>query len=582
MRTDKDGWGAMSSGLFAQPRRAVTGPDGTVYVGTLASGGSAKLQKWTGSAWSDVGGAFTGSITGGPLIYDLVPNADWTVLYVIGDYTTVGGVAGFGGVAAITLSSGAAAKLSTGASGGAPLCGAYVPSTSRLYVGGLFATNMGGVANTSYFCYWDGAAWQSVGTTRPTAGVYALLADPQGNLYLGGDFTNAFALATPSAPSGALVAGGSLTAATYTIYVYAGDGTGTPPYINAAGTLVQPTSLGHSRSIGSATVTTSGSNLSILVTWTAVPGAQYYSILSTGSNTQFWGTVPASVTKLVVTSAIGSTGSGIASASGSGNFGSRVVKLRTDGGWERLAQTSGGFNGIVRSLAFAGHSGTLVAGGDFTSVDNATANRVAYSRGKKWLPLGDTGMPAGSVFRVRYESGTVWAAGSFVSADGDTAAALLARLDGFPTGGWAHTDVALTNSSNNAYDVLKTPYGLAVFDDTSYSSASGATSIAYAGTANLYPRFVVTGPGMFRYIGHQLGRIVMNYTLQTGEVVVIDCDKRKVTSTIYGDITYKVHPSSNFDAFYIPASATTTLFTHMTGGGSVSMVGNRQLITADV
>jgi hypothetical protein len=49
-RTDKDGWGAMDSGAFAAFRRAVLAPDGKIYAGTVASGGTAKLQVWTRSA----------------------------------------------------------------------------------------------------------------------------------------------------------------------------------------------------------------------------------------------------------------------------------------------------------------------------------------------------------------------------------------------------------------------------------------------------------------------------------------------------------------------------------------------------
>jgi hypothetical protein len=238
-------------------------------------------------------------------------------------------------------------------------------------------------------------------------------------------------------------------------------------------------------------------------------------------------------------------------------------------------------------LALAGHGGTLIAGGSFTTADGGTANRVAYTRGKRWLPLGSTGMSSGQVNRVIYDKGRVWAVGSFASADGDSLAALLARLDGFPTGTWTHTDVALTNSSNNAYDVIATPYRLMVFDDTTYSSAAGATSISYTGTANLYPLFRVTGPGVLRSIRNALtgARLTLNYTLFAGERVTIDCDQRRITSTVRGDITYLLHPSSQLDAFYLAAGQTQTLYTHMTGttgASSIVLEGYRALLTGDV
>ena len=196
-------------------------------------------------------------------------------------------------------------------------------------------------------------------------------------------------------------------------------------------------------------------------------------------------------------------------------------------------------------------------------------------------------MSSGQVNRVVYDRGRVWAVGSFTSADGDTLAALVARLDGFPTGTWTHTDVALTNSSNNAYDVIVQPYRVMIFDDTTYSSAAGATSIAYTGTANLYPIIRVTGPGVLRSIRNGLtgARLTFNYQLFAGERLTIDCDARRVTSTVRGDITALVHPSSNLDAFYLAANQTQTLYVHMTGttgASSIVLEGYRALMTGDI
>ena len=754
-RTDAAGWAAMSSGLFAVPRRAITGPDGTIYIGTLASGGSAKLQKWTGTAWADVGGAFTGSITGGPIIYDIVPNADWTKLYVLGDFTTVGGTSGFGGVATITLSDGSAAKMGAGVSaGGVPLCGCYVASLSRLYVGGLFTT-MNSVSNTGYFCYWDGATWTSVGTTRPTAGVYCMVNDGADNLILGGDFTNAWTLAATTGITATAVPGGRLSPDSYYVWVVAGDGTNFD--FSSLSPSTRPTFYG-AESMGfppSAYFTTTSANRQGYIAWTANPGAQFYAVKlatltqyaldsagsmglmvgdvfntdssasytktngtmtydsttgryslrslkyagvglavgsgisrptatnTTGATDNYFfavwiqGTAPASIaigaTSVssptadhtdgvwsrytmsasvaaganpsaavrwtgTVTAYIGAwtvsdlqygiawkydnsacyilppgvtsiyTDAGLVLTSpdapstlwtgfwaddwspaytgSTGDYGVRIVKHKpANGSYERMAQPGGGFNGIVRSLTWAGSY--LVAAGDFTQVDNATAGRVAYTRGKAWLPLGASGMGSGSVYRVSYANGTLWTAGSFASADGNTAAALVARMDSFPTSRWTHTDVALTNSSNAAYDVLALPYRLAVFDDTTYSSAAGGTSISYTGTGNLYPRIVATGPGLLRWIENGLtkAKIVLNYTLQAGETLTIDCDKATIVSSIYGDVTGQAAPSSNLDGWYLAASSTQTVWCHMTGttaASSVVIQGNRALITGDV
>ena len=587
------GWAAMSSGLNAAGRRLIQGPDGTVYCGTVSNAGTAKLQKWSGTtqAWVDVA-SFTGSITAGPVIYDLVPSLDWTKLYVLGDYTTVGGTAGHGGVAEITLSSGAAAKLGTGAAGGAVYCGA-MRSDGRLYVGGAMATNMGGVANTSYFAYWNGSTWVSVGSTRPTAAVWCMIVDAYDNLYLGGDFTDSWPLGNMSATTASAAAGGVL---------------GQPAASGARWRVVGMDTAGNlTTGVDSSSITTSSTNQSGNVSWSALAGAAGYRLFcyQTGGainarTTAITGGVagwvavvdlPATVLSFYdygnqYLSQLATSQHTPPSSNTTGSFGSRIIKHTSAGAWEQLAQSGGGFNGIVRSLAFAGHSGTLIAGGDFTTADGATVTRVAYTRGRRWLPLGVSGMND-TVWRVGWQDGTAWAAGKFTSADGNTAAACLARLDGFPTGGWVAMDVALTNAgSNQVYDFVLDDYDLFVVDDTSFSSAAGLTSVAYTGTAPYYPRLLALGPGLLRYVENTLtgDRLYINHTVQAGEQVIIDLAAKTVTSTFYGDIGYKVHPSSQLESWCLLPNATQVVATHMTGTTAASKVyiqGRRVYATGD-
>lgn len=587
------GWAALSSGLNAAGRRLIQGPDGTIYCGTVSNAGTAKLQKWTGSAWTDIQ-SFTGSITAGPVIYDLVPSLDWTKLYVLGDYTTVGGTAGHGGVAEITLSSGAAAKLGAGVSaGGAVYCGA-MRSDGRLYVGGAHTT-MNSVANTGYFCYWSGSAWTSVGTTRPSAAVWCMLCDAYDNLYLGGDFTATFPLGNMSSTTASAAVGGVIgAAASGTWWRVVGKDT--------AGNLTTGADSG--------TVTTTSTNASANVSWSALAGAAGYRLFCrhnggsavTSRNVAVQGSgggegwvavcdLPATVLSFYdygdqYMASLPLASHTPPSANTTGSYGSRIIKHTSAGQWEQLAQSGGGFNGIVRSLAFAGHSGTLIAGGDFTTADGVTATRVAYNRGRRWLPLGVSGMND-TVWRVGYRDGAAWAAGKYTSADGNTAAACLARMDGFPSGGWAPLDVALTNAgSNQVYDFVLDDYDMFVVDDTSYSSAAGLTSVAYGGTAPYYPRLLVMGPGLLRTVENTLtgDRIVLNHTLQAGEQVVIDLADKSVTSTFYGDIGYKAHPSSQLEAWRLLPNATQVIAVHMTGTTGASKMyiqGRRVYATGD-
>lgn len=591
-RNRTTGWAAMSSGLNAAGRRLIQGPDGTIYCGTVSNAGTAKLQKWTGSAWADIQ-SFTGSITAGPVIYDLVPSLDWTKLYVLGDYTTVGGTAGYGGVAEITLASGAAAKLGAGVSaGGAVYCGA-MRSDGRLYVGGAFTT-MNSVANTGYFCYWSGSAWTSVGTTRPSAAVWAMLCDAYDNLYLGGDFTDSFPLGNMSSTTASAAVGGVIGAAAS----------------GARWRVVGRDSAGNlTTGVDSSSITTNSTNQSGNVSWSALSGAAGYRLFcyntggaaSTPRNVAVQGSASAgwvAVCDLPATvlsfydygdqymASLPLASHTPPSSNTTGSFGSRIIKHTSAGQWEQLAQSGGGFNGIVRSLAFAGHSGTLLAGGDFTLADGATATRVAYSRGRRWLALGASGMND-TVWRVGWKDGAAWAAGKYTSADGNTAAACLARMDGFPAGGWAPLDVALTNAgSNQVYDFVLDDYDMFVVDDTTFSSAAGLTSVTHSGTAPYYPRLLALGPGQLRTIENTMtgDRIVLNHTLQAGEQVVIDLADKSVTSTFYGDIGYKAHPSSQIEAWRLLPNVTQVIAAHMTGTTAASKLyiqGRRVYATGD-
>jgi hypothetical protein len=191
---------------------------------------------------------------------------------------------------------------------------------------------------------------------------------------------------------------------------------------------------------------------------------------------------------------------------------------------------------------------------------------------------------------VRWKSwwnGTAWAAGKFTSADGNTAAVCLARLDSFPTGGWVPLDVALTNAgSNQAYDMVVNDYDMFVVDDTSFSSAAGLTSVAYSGTAPFYPRLLVLGPGLLRSVENTLtgDRLSINHTLQAGEQVVIDLADKSVMSTFAGDIGYKVHPSSQIESWRLLPNVTQTIAVHMTGTTAASKMyiqGRRVYATGD-
>jgi hypothetical protein len=72
--------------------------------------------------------------------------------------------------------------------------------------------------------------------------------------------------------------------------------------------------------------------------------------------------------------------------------------------------------------------------------------------------------------------------------------------------------------------------------------------------------------------------------VQAGEQVIIDLAAKTVTSTFYGDIGYKVHPSSQLEGWRLLPYATQVVATHMTGTTAASKVyiqGRRVYATGD-
>ncbi len=160
-----------------------------MYVGGIFSkaGGlpAVGLAKWDGTKWSDVGG-FAGAV--------MVLTTDGTNLYVGGTFTNAGGVA-ITNVAKWDGTNWSALGGGLGYYSGSlfPSVNVLVWREGQLYAGGSF-TNAGAVAATN-LAVWNGSTWSQVGggvagtgsilTGAPVAALKFLGPD----LYVGGNFT---------------------------------------------------------------------------------------------------------------------------------------------------------------------------------------------------------------------------------------------------------------------------------------------------------------------------------------------------------------------------------------------------------
>lgn len=166
------------------------GPDGYVYIGgnfaNLATEGNADdIAYYDGSAWGALG---TGTDDGDVRALVFAPDG---TLYAGGAFTGMGGV---GTTARIAAWGGAAwAALGDDVNDGT-VHALVIGQDGYLYAGGTFTGvgdgAAGTVANTSRIAYYDGSAWNAMGTGMNNA-VYALTVGLDGKIYAGGAFTTA-------------------------------------------------------------------------------------------------------------------------------------------------------------------------------------------------------------------------------------------------------------------------------------------------------------------------------------------------------------------------------------------------------
>ena len=202
-------WSSLSTGTFGASGfvyALAVAANGDVYVGgkfTQAGGVLAnRVAKWDGTAWSSLG---TGTSNGvGGFVYALAVASNGDV-YVGGEIGQAGGatairVARWNGTAWSALGAG------VGTSYPQAVYAVALAANGDVYVGGNFTQASGVVTN--YVTRWNGSTWSSLGTGT-NAVVNTLATGPTGKLYAGGYFTTTgdggkamsrFGIYDPSAP----------------------------------------------------------------------------------------------------------------------------------------------------------------------------------------------------------------------------------------------------------------------------------------------------------------------------------------------------------------------------------------------
>jgi trimeric autotransporter adhesin len=433
----------------------VADTNGNIYVGgNFTDCGAAfapGIAKWDGTAWSPLGSGVT---------YDSLDIATVTSLaldhsgnlYAGGAFTMAGGinatnVAVWNGSHWSALGEGIGGLVNTLA----------VDHSGNLYAGGLF-TNAG-AGDAAHIAEWNGTQWSALGTGTAggiTGEVNSLAFDESGNLYAGGDFTMAGAVAATNIAEwdgtqwhalGPGLSGSEVATIAFDTSgnLYAGGlfmTSETNPPINIAewnGIQWSPVGGGLNGNVNDILFDTSG-NLYACGGFTI--GSFGNVTLSIGEwNGSTWEPIGAAITSGLDANvnhmAFDTSGNlyagGTFTVTGTGQVADYISKWNGTNWLAVASSLESGMNSEVIALA-ADKSGNVYAGGSFTGAGAIRANSIAKWNGANWVPLssGLTDAPAGQnvAFALTIDpSGNLYVGGDFVNA-GETVAKNIAEWNG--------------------------------------------------------------------------------------------------------------------------------------------------------
>lgn len=234
-----------------------------------------------------------------------------------------------------------------------------------------------------------------------------------------------------------------------------------------------------------------------------------------------------------------------------------------------FAQLAGGANAAVRSLSLD-PDGNLYAAGNFTSVGGLTATGFAVWNGQGWDVLdGLTNSGLAGQPRVAYDPvlREVWASGGEIGlVPGSFIPVAVWRADDLLTLPGALFVVDTNNVPAIAFgeDVVAVAYNV-----SGTLPAAGATTITNAGTLPSPVRLVFDGVTrantvVYQIINYTTGKqIGFSLTMFPGEVVTLDLApaQARITSSVRGDLSDAILPSSDFDFAIVPGENVIYAFT---------------------
>ncbi len=371
-----------------------------------------------------------------------------------------------------------------GTGGTAAITSIAIAPNGDVYIGGVF-TNWAGIAAADYVAKWDGSAWSALGTGGD-ASVFAVAAGPDGSIYAAGIFTAMGGVA----------------------------------------------------------------NTSRIAKW----NGSAWVALGTGANGE--------VDCLAVAPDGTLYAGGVFTLMGGVASTVRVAKWNGSA-WSAL---STGANDTLYMLTVA-PDGTLYAGGMFTTIGGVSVNRIAKWNGSAWVALG-SGLNNYVRDAVVDSQGHLYVVGEFTTAGGISAVGIAiwngsawVRMDAnLPASAVGHSVFLVANNENDA-DVDDIYVG---FDGTNDALTAVRTIVSVGGTADVYPRIVfTTSSGLIRLTNFTTSEeIYFNTNILAGERATLQLGAAPTfKSTFRPNMLNTILPGSNLATWrLVPGENVISLF----------------------
>jgi hypothetical protein len=418
-------------------------------------------------------------------------------------------------------------NMDGGTEGGYVYCMAEAPN-GDIYVGGTF-TSVNGVANTAYLAKWDGSNWSTVtGTDTLNANVLSLCFDADGNLYIGGAFSN---LGDANGDRIVKWDGSSLSSL----------GTGMN---NSVWALAIDPDTGYLYAGGIFTLAGGVDGTALIAYWDGTA----WNPLNTGLGT---------LTEYVQTLKFGPDGN--LYIGGSFTDTAYPYICYWDGSSFNPVGTAGDINGTVQAIEF-NNTGELIVSGLFTNVASiADADYIAKFNGTSWFPIG-TGLNNGGYGIFIDDNNDLYIGGQFTVAGGLT---LSDRVAVYSNGSWRMLDIDLPGSDAIQSILIDSRDNLYIGGNFSTTADGNAftnkvTICTNSGNTKIFPIIEIQGPGVLQSItNYSIGKEIQfdGLTLQAGEIITIQPVSGQVLITSnWGGRGYMqkyVNPGSDIGSFYL-------------------------------